>query len=370
MPTARNFSSIAVSTTLASAVTNATDTTIYVSSAAGFPSVPFTIVVGKDTNTQELMEVTAVSGTTWTVTRGIDGTTASSSSPSQPQFATVRLAASARDFQDANNHVMASTAVHGLNTGVAVVGDTATQTLTNKTIGANSQIGAGVTFTNNGTITGGTLAGTIAGSPTFSGSPQFTGTQTFQASSTTTFNSTPVFTAGASFFNTTAVSFSANTPIQIAGNTQNIAGAWSTDTVQAGGTGWTSYTWTRRWMIIGKTLHLQATLPLTGAGGTAGLTCTLPNSYTAYNLTNHRYSGTALIFCGSTLYQALSYVGANGTTVGILLPALATTSSSGNITSVKFDNYYSATAAIFTSQTGATLANGDKIHFSITLEVA
>ena len=128
MPTARNFSSIAVSTTLASAYL-ATDTTITVSSATGFPAVPFTIVVGKDTSTQELMEVTATAGTTWTVTRGIDGTSATA----QPQFATVRMAASARDFSDANAHVVASTAVHGLAAGVAVVGDTATQTLTNKT---------------------------------------------------------------------------------------------------------------------------------------------------------------------------------------------------------------------------------------------
>ena len=62
-------------TTLNGAIT-AGATSLTVQSAAGFPSSPlFRIVIDS-----ELMLVTAVSGTTWTVTRGIEGTTAASHS--------------------------------------------------------------------------------------------------------------------------------------------------------------------------------------------------------------------------------------------------------------------------------------------------
>ena len=58
---------------LAIAVANGTSTTITVASAAGFPtgSGPFNILVDS-----EVMTVTAVNGKTWTVTRGVNGTTA------------------------------------------------------------------------------------------------------------------------------------------------------------------------------------------------------------------------------------------------------------------------------------------------------
>ena len=59
-------------TTLAAAITSTGATTISVSSSTGYPSTGnFRILV--DT---ELMLVTSVSGTTWTVTRGIESTTA------------------------------------------------------------------------------------------------------------------------------------------------------------------------------------------------------------------------------------------------------------------------------------------------------
>jgi hypothetical protein len=60
----------AVSTTLAAAITTISQTSISVSSATGFPLLGnFRILVGT-----ELMLVTSVSGTTWTVTRGIEST--------------------------------------------------------------------------------------------------------------------------------------------------------------------------------------------------------------------------------------------------------------------------------------------------------
>jgi hypothetical protein len=65
------------STTLASAI-NATQTSITVSSATGFPSPSFTVLIGA-----EIVLVTAVGGagnTTWSITRGQQGTTAAAAS--------------------------------------------------------------------------------------------------------------------------------------------------------------------------------------------------------------------------------------------------------------------------------------------------
>ena len=58
-------------TTLAAAITDTTGTSITVTSSASFPSAPF--IIGIDT---ECMLVTNVSGTTWTVTRGYESSTA------------------------------------------------------------------------------------------------------------------------------------------------------------------------------------------------------------------------------------------------------------------------------------------------------
>ena len=53
------------------------DTSITVTSSSGFPNAPFRIFVGNQT-TYEIMEVTDVTGTTWTVTRAQEGTSAQS----------------------------------------------------------------------------------------------------------------------------------------------------------------------------------------------------------------------------------------------------------------------------------------------------
>ena len=66
-------SEAAPATTLSGPVTSTTATVVTVASPAGFPTLPpFRIKVGS-----EAMLVTKMNGTTWTVIRGIDGTTAS-----------------------------------------------------------------------------------------------------------------------------------------------------------------------------------------------------------------------------------------------------------------------------------------------------
>jgi hypothetical protein len=72
-------------------------------------------------------------GTTLTVTRGYNGTTALS----QPLGATVRHVAVAMDFQEANDHVNNTTTAHGL-TVANVLTTSNTKTVTNKTIDGGS----------------------------------------------------------------------------------------------------------------------------------------------------------------------------------------------------------------------------------------
>lgn len=94
----RYYSSTAVRTSLAADI-NASATTIVVNSAVGFPaSFPWTAIIDQDTISEEVVEVTNRSGTTLTVTRGVDGTAATS----HTSGATVNHGVSARDFDEPN----------------------------------------------------------------------------------------------------------------------------------------------------------------------------------------------------------------------------------------------------------------------------
>jgi hypothetical protein len=124
----RYYSSTAARTTLASGVDGST-VTLSVTAVSGWPTqYPYTLILDKDTVNEELVSVSARSGTTLTVTRGVDGTSGTAHSAG----ATVEHGVSARDFDEPNDHVNASSAVHGLSG--TVVGTTDTQTLTNKTL--------------------------------------------------------------------------------------------------------------------------------------------------------------------------------------------------------------------------------------------
>jgi hypothetical protein len=101
------------------------------------------------------MLVTAMAGDSWTVTRGYDGSTA----VAHDLGAKIVHGVSAIDMDEANEHVQASTNVHGLASGAAVVGTTTAQTLTNKTLTSPT--------VNGGTLNAVTLAsGTTLTSPT------------------------------------------------------------------------------------------------------------------------------------------------------------------------------------------------------------
>ena len=152
MPVNRYYSSVAIDTTLTGAV-NSSATSITVASTSGFPaSYPYTLALDYDTSSEELVNVTAAAGLTLTIVRGQDGTTG----VSHDAGAAVKHVASARDYREPQEHIAASSAVHGV-TG-SIVGTSDTQTLSNKTLTTPS-IGSFVnaTHTHTATATGGTL---------------------------------------------------------------------------------------------------------------------------------------------------------------------------------------------------------------------
>lgn len=112
---ARNYSSTAGATTL-SAQATAGATSIAVTALVGYPSAPFYATIDRGTATEEVVLVTNVSGTTLTVTRAQSGTTAylhEAGAAFEHTFVSA-------DAQEANDHIEASTGVHGLPGGETV----------------------------------------------------------------------------------------------------------------------------------------------------------------------------------------------------------------------------------------------------------
>jgi hypothetical protein len=183
--TTRNYSSRSQQTTLTGAVTAGATSMVVVSGSAlmGGATIPagttFTIVLDPDTAIEEIVDATAVSTNTFTITRAVDGSSAQAHSAG----AVARHMAIGRDYREANQHIEAATGVHGISNSSSVVGTVDTQTLTNKTLTTpvvNGATLAGavtasatVTLTGSIVVSGGSITGlSSAGMSTSSATPK------------------------------------------------------------------------------------------------------------------------------------------------------------------------------------------------------
>lgn len=96
----RNYSNTSVATTLNGAILSG-DLSLVVTSASGYPTAPFVIVIDPDTASEELILVGTKASTTFSsLTRGIDGTSASG----HPNGAVIKHVVSATDIDEVNAH--------------------------------------------------------------------------------------------------------------------------------------------------------------------------------------------------------------------------------------------------------------------------
>jgi hypothetical protein len=187
----RNFSAVAIQTTLvnsiSSAATGDTTTSVAVVSVSGYPTVPFTLILDPDGSKEEVVTCVSVVGTTLQIIRGQDSTPAVAHSAGTA----VRHGVSGRDFKEEQTHIAArgydadtailssagQTHVHGLVSGDgSIVGADQVATLTRKTLTTPTINGATITGTvtstasivvsGAGTITGLSSAGMVASSAT------------------------------------------------------------------------------------------------------------------------------------------------------------------------------------------------------------
>lgn len=122
---AHNYASTANKPTLTAAVaSNATSLTV--NAFTGWPAAPAWAEIARGTSSAEIVEITAISGTTLTVNRGMDGTLASAHSTGD----LVELIVPALHFNNEEVHTNSAGSVHGITS--TVVGTTDIQSLTQK----------------------------------------------------------------------------------------------------------------------------------------------------------------------------------------------------------------------------------------------
>jgi len=149
--TTRKYSSRSQQTTLSGALTNSGTSATVVSgtSLLGGATISagetFTVVIDPDTALEEIVDVTAVSTNTLTITRGIDGSTGVPHSAG----AVVRHMAIGRDYREANQHIENTTTAHGItlanlvkttDTGTVTSGMILDGTIVNADINASAAI--------------------------------------------------------------------------------------------------------------------------------------------------------------------------------------------------------------------------------------
>ena len=168
----RYYSSTAVDTTLAVGI-SASATSLTVSSTTGFPtSYPYTLAIDYDTSLEELVNVVGASGTTLTVGttvgvaditgRGVDQ--GAGYRVAHAAGAVVKHVISGRDVREPQEHIAATTNVHGIADTSALVTASSTTTLTNKSLTA--PVITGIADVTAGTLALGTTGSITANSAT------------------------------------------------------------------------------------------------------------------------------------------------------------------------------------------------------------
>ena len=143
--TTRKYSSRSQQTTLTAGIGAADTSATVVSGSALLGGITisagetFTVVIDPDTALEEIVDVTAVSTNTLTITRGIDGSTGQAHSAG----AAVRHMAIGRDYREANSHIENTTTAHGL-TLANVVKTTDTGTVTSTMIADGAIVNADI----------------------------------------------------------------------------------------------------------------------------------------------------------------------------------------------------------------------------------
>jgi len=94
----RNYSSVSPNTTMSSGISPGDTTVTLTHEDTNFPLVPFTLILAPDSVNEEVVDVTEKSGFVYTITRGVDGTTAKTHAAGTLAVHGV----SARDFREAN----------------------------------------------------------------------------------------------------------------------------------------------------------------------------------------------------------------------------------------------------------------------------
>ena len=113
---ARKYVSTAKVQSLASGITDV-QTTMELSATGGFDpttlpaSYPYTLVIDPDLASEEIVTVTSKAGSVYTIARVQDGTSRIAHSAG----AVVKHMVTARDLQEPQNHMDASSNVHGLD---------------------------------------------------------------------------------------------------------------------------------------------------------------------------------------------------------------------------------------------------------------
>ena len=137
MTTRRGFSNVAVPLTLSGTLDSAsvTNTISVTSTPSGWPTTfPFYAVLDLGTASEEVVLVTAGSGSSFTITRGSSITPSpyGSVTKAHSNGASFQHVGTSADLDEANAHIVATGNIHGITGNV--VGTSDTQTLSNKTL--------------------------------------------------------------------------------------------------------------------------------------------------------------------------------------------------------------------------------------------